>query len=306
MATGTTSGTKDKKSVQSSLTASPSADWKTFQHSTGLSLRYPGDWTFSVQGAAATLTPPDLATNAQGPIEAYLLLSEGANGVTSVDDPRVIPYLENQLAQFIPFLQRTEKPESIRIGNISGIALQWSGQNPLGLAVRAFMQATILKGYAIALLALGDQTKIANREAIVRAVFASLNAGAGEHDAQLVGSWKFWSYKSSADGRYGSETSRQFRLQPDGICFWSSNSESSGNFSGRDSLGNTTWAGNVASQSGSGVSQGQWTAGSGQLNVLWADGTTSRWTYQVHPGNGQGRRLFLQGDQTKPDEWVEM
>lgn len=168
------------------------------------------------------------------------------------------------------------------------------------------MQATILKGYVIVLLALGDQTRIAARETTVRTLFASLNAGEGQLDSLLVGAWKFWSYHASADGRYGSETRREFRLQADGLCFWSSNSESSGNFSDHDSFGNTTWTGGIAGQNASGVQSGKWTGGSGELNVVWDDGSTAYWKYQVNPATGPNRRLFLQGNQPKPDEWIEM
>lgn len=302
MPKGPKGGMTGDQGLHASPNATPPADWKIFKHPTGLSLHYPPDWQFSVQNAAAMLTPPDQASNAQGPSEVYLLLSESANGITSVEDPRVIPYLEAQLAQLAPFLRRGGQPESVSTANRPGIALHWSGQNPFGLAVRAFMQATILKGYV---LALGDQAKINARETTVRAIFASLDAGEGQHDPVLVGAWKFWSYHGSADGRYGSETSRQFRLQADGFCFWSSSSESSGSFAGRDSFGNTTWTGGLAGQNSSGIRRGRWTGGGGELNVVWDDGSTAYWKYQVNPPTGTNRRLFLQGNQAKPDEWVE-
>jgi hypothetical protein len=67
-------------------------------------------------------------------------------------------------------------------------------------------------------------------------------------------------------------------------------------------LGNQTFVGGVASQSANG-DRGQWTAGNGKLYVLWDDGTTGTWDYEVrNPGNG--KKLFLKGNQKEPDEWM--
>ncbi|MBI4624582.1 MAG: hypothetical protein HY736_15365 [Verrucomicrobia bacterium] len=280
------------------------SDWKVHKHPTGLSMRYPPDWTLNQTQSAAQLVPPDVASNAAGATEAYLVLGEGAQGVTSVEDPRVVQYYSQQMAQMWPFLRLTGQPERIRAGAAPGIVLTWEGTSPIGMAVRAQVLATVLKGYAVAIVALGDKTRIAARDKTVREIFASFAAGAGERDPRVVGRWKFWSYSSSADGRYGTTTDRRFALQADGNCQWSSSGESSGSFKGTNSLGETTWTGGVAGQSDSGVSRGQWSAANGALYVLWNDGSTGEWKYEVRgaPGN---RRLFLRGNKAEPDEWVE-
>ena len=279
-------------------------NWKVHRHATGLSMRYPPDWTVNQNQAALQLIPPGVVSNAAGPTEGYLVVADGAQGVTSVEDPRVIQYFGQQLAQMAPFLRLTGQPERILAGAAPGILLTWEGTNPMGMNMRAHVLATVLKGYAVAILAIGDKARIAERAKTVREIFASFAAGAGERDLRVVGRWKFWSYSSSADGRYGTTTDRRFVLQADGNCQWSGSGESSGSFKGSNSLGATTWTGGVAGQNNSGVRQGQWSAANGSLHVLWTDGSTGGWTYEVTgvPGN---RRLLLKGNSAKPDEWVE-
>jgi len=161
-----------------------------------------------------------------------------------------------------------------------------------------------MKGYGISVVALGETARVKSREKTLRGVFASFAAGAGEKDPQLVGAWKNWSYKSSADGKFGSESTRWMSLQADGTALWKSRGENSGTFSGKDSLGNETFSGGIAGQS-SDSDRGTWSAGEGKLYVQWQDGTLGEWSYRVDgaPGN---RRLFLQSaGQNKPEEWVQ-
>jgi hypothetical protein len=267
-------------------------------------MRYPPDWTVTQHPTALQLVPPNAASNASGATEVYIVLAEGAQGIASPEDPRIVQYFGQELAKFAPFLRPSGQQERVRAGPAPGVLLTWEGSNPMGMVVRARMFVTILKGYAVAILALGDQAKIAERDSVVRGMFSSFAAGAGEKDPRIVGSWKYWSYSSSAGGSYSTEINRRFVLQPDGSCFWSSGSESAGSFKGSNSLGETTWTGGVAGQNNSGVKRGQWSAGNGSLHVLWDDGSGSMWDYQVGgvPGN---RRLNLKGSGAKPDEWVE-
>ena len=279
--------------------------WKIHQHATGLSVRYPSDWQLRELGTALQLLPPDVVSNAAGPTEVYFVLGQGAQGIVSPDDPRVVQYFNQQIAQIAPFLVPSSEPEHLRPGAAPGIRLAWAGTNPMGMAVRANLFVTILKGYAVGVLALGDKSRVSGRDATVREIFYSLAAGAGQKDPVVVGAWRFWSYKGSSDGRFGTTTDRRFVLQPDGSCAWTSSGESSGTFKGTNSLGENTWTGGVAGQSGGGVDRGQWSAANGELYVLWSNGNSSKWNYQVTgvPGN---RRLLLKGAQGQPNEWVEI
>jgi hypothetical protein len=283
---------------------SSAAAWKTYSHPNGLSMSYPPEWQFKPFPQGLQLIPPDGGSNEKGPTEVYMVLAEGAQGITSAEDPRVLAYLESQLLQLAPFFRRAGEVEKIRAGAAPGIVVSWEGTNPDGLKVRALALSTILKGYGISVVALGDTKRVQSREKTLRGIFASFAAGAGEKDPQLAGSWKFWSYTSSADGKLGSERTLLVTLQADGTVLWKSYGETSGSVSGRDSLGNEKFSAGWAGQSANN-GRGTWSAGGGKIYVCWQDGTLGEWSYHLGgvPGN---RRLFLQAPgQKKSDEWVE-
>jgi hypothetical protein len=122
--------------------------------------------------------------------EAYLVFAEAAEDITSAKDPRVVQFLDQQLGQMLPFLKRSGESEKIRAGAAPGILVTWEGDNPKGMTVHAHAFATVLKGYGIALVGLGDRKQIAAREKTLRGIFASFAAGEGQKDPQLVGMWK--------------------------------------------------------------------------------------------------------------------
>ncbi|MBW3622193.1 MAG: hypothetical protein KY468_02150 [Armatimonadetes bacterium] len=272
--------------------------WKLHQHATGLSMRYPPSWKLNPLEGALQLVPPDVTSTASGPTEAYFVLGEGAEGVSSPEDPRVVAFLEQQVQQIAPFLQRAGGVEKIKAATAPGILVTWEGQSPTGMALRAQAHTTILKGYGITLFTLGVKEKIAAREKTVRSIFSSFAAGEGKRDPQLVGAWRFWSYKASADGKFGTERSSQMVLHANGQCQWSGKSESSGSFS------NSQIQGSYAGSSGD-ADRGTWTAANGELYIMWNDGSVSTWDYQVSGAPG-GRKMLLKGSGNKPDEWMEI
>ncbi|HOW64481.1 MAG TPA: hypothetical protein P5186_17460 [Candidatus Paceibacterota bacterium] len=138
----------------------------------------------------------------------------------------------------------------------------------------------------------------------LRGVFASFAAGEGQKDPQLVGTWKYWHYSTSALGGYSTERTRFLALRPDGTCLWSSHAESGGSVQGRDSLGNETYrAGHVGV--GEASDRGTWSAGSGKLYVMWQNGSLSEWEYTVSGQTGSRRLLLKNSNQQTADEWME-
>lgn len=273
------------------------AAWKTHQHATGLSMKYPPNWKLQPMDGGLQLIPPDVATSASGPMEAYFVLGQGTEGISSPEDPRVVAHLDQVVTQLAPFLRRTGGVEKIKAATAPGIRVTWEGANPMGVNLRAQANTTILKGIGITLFTMGDKSKIAARDRTMEAIFSSFAAGEGKRDPQIVGAWRFWSYKSSADGKFGSEQSRQMVLQPDGTALWSNKSESSGIFSGGVTGG---YAG--ASASGD---RGTWTAANGELYIQWEDGSFGSWDYKVS-GTPGSRKLLLKGAAAQPDEWMEI
>ncbi|HEY5912893.1 MAG TPA: hypothetical protein VJA21_20060 [Verrucomicrobiae bacterium] len=280
------------------------AAWKTYRHATGLTMSYPADWQLKEHPQMLQLVPSDAASNADGPTEAYLAFAEAAEDIRSAEDPRVVQFLDGQLGQLMPFLKRTGEVEKIRAGAAPGVLATWEGTNPKGMTVRAHAFATVLKGYGVALVGLGDQTRIAAREKTLRGIFASFAAGEGQRDPQLIGTWKYWHYSTSGLGGFSTEITRFLMLRADGTCRWSSQSESGGSARGTDSLGNQTWSAGVAGVSG-GADQGTWSAGNGKLYIMWRNGSLSEWNYSV-AGEPGARRLMLKGGgQQQADEWLE-
>jgi hypothetical protein len=280
------------------------AAWKTYRHPTGLQMAYPPDWQLKEHPGMLQVIPPDAASNADGPTEAYLVFAEAAEGARSAEDPRVVQYLDGQLGQLIPSLKRAGEPEKVRAGAAPGILATWEGTNARGMLIRAQAFATILKGYGVALVGLGDKDQISRREKTLRGIFASFAAGEGQKDLQLVGAWKYWHYSTSAMGGFSTERTRFLRLGADGTCVWSSQTESGGSVQGRDSAGNETWRAGIAGV-GEGSDCGTWSAGNGKLYILWQNGSLSEWGYSVS-GQVGDRRLRLKGsNQQEPDEWIE-
>lgn len=280
------------------------ATWKTCRHPTGLAMSYPPDWQLKELPQMLQLIPPDAASNADGPTEAYLVLAQAAEDARSAEDPRVVAYLDGQLGQLMPFLKRVGELEKIRAGAAPGILVTWEGDNPKGMLVRSHAFATILQGYGVALVALGDKKLIAGREKTLRGIFASMAAGEGEKDTRLVGAWKYGHYSSSALGGHSTESTRFLTVRADGTCRWSSQTETAGNLKGRDSGGNETWTAGYAGVGGDN-DRWTWSAGNGKLYVMWQNGSLSEWDYNVS-GQPAGRRLLLKGsNQQKPDEWME-
>src|SRR5206468_796910 len=112
------------------------------------------------------------ASNARGATEGYFVTGEGAGGITSAEDPRVLIYLETQLAQVAPFLRRTGEVEKIRAGATPGILVRWEGTNPDGQKIQAQSLATIMKGFGIGIFAIGEVDPIKAREKTLRGIFA--------------------------------------------------------------------------------------------------------------------------------------
>ena len=285
----------------------PEAAWKEFKHATGLAIRYPPTWTLAEAPGVPgmVLTPPDAEKTAEGPQEIYLVLAANAEGLKDVQDPRYYQQLLAQMAQLAPNLKVSGQPEKVQLGGQPGMIVTWTGKHPtLGHAVSAKVYGTIIKSFSAGILAMGKQERITQRDATLRAIFATLVAGAGERDPALVGRWKYWTYKSSANGAYSSERTSWLTLKADGTCLYSSKSESSASLSGKNAGGETTWTGGFAGQ-GSDGDRGSWTGSQGQAYVIWEAGGSEASSYKVQ-GNPGHRKLFLQRPgQKEPVELME-
>lgn len=272
----------------------------TYQHPTGAELTLPAGWqvTESPQ-IGVQLIPPELAYNAQGPAELYLVSAQPAPNLARVDDPAVVAYVDQSLRQLIPMLSPPSAPAPCG----PGIALRWTAHNPqTGAAILAVAMLQLAHGAVAGIIALGEAPRVTGRLPALEDIFASFRKGEGRRDPALVGVWHYWSFK--ATGNVSSETRKTMQLAADGTVVERSGHEGLGSFTGKDGLGNTAWTAGYGAQSSDGRT-GTWTAGDGMIWIQWQDGSGLRWQYQVGGPPG-GRRLMVQAPGARePMEWNE-
>jgi hypothetical protein len=173
-----------------------------YRHPTGLSFRYPQGWTVKRSAGTETLLliPPNPAMRRRAPTELYFLLAEkvAEEGGQSIDDPRVSEYLDAQIRSVSAALQRVGPPGAINLAETKGIVVDWHVRSPRGDGRGARAFAAIIKGYRVTLIALGLKERLAARDAALRQIFSSFEAGepqqgqpqgqrpAGPRDRRLV------------------------------------------------------------------------------------------------------------------------
>ena len=171
----------------------PAEQGKTYRHPVGFSLWYPARWTLTEHPEVLQLAPPDPATTQAGPSEVYLVLGESVagEGIADAGDPQVVEYLDQQLQALAPFLERQGAPKAAAMDQGSGVVIEWRGANASGDRVLARVRVTIVKEYAVALVALGFDEPVEKREPELKRIFASFLLGEGRRDPRLAGTWSY-------------------------------------------------------------------------------------------------------------------
>jgi hypothetical protein len=274
-----------------------SAQGEIYRHPTGCSFRVPQGWRAAETQVGVQLVPPDVGMTAQGPSELYLVSALPAPGISSEQDPRIAAHYDAINARFFPFLRREGAPRPVEGG---GVALTWSGRNPMGMDSFGFTLVRLLRGQALSFGGLGDRARVQQRRALVEESFRSLAWGDSTRDPQLVGTWHHWHYQGGKT--VSGETRRQVALLPDGTAVESSNTETIGVFSERD-LGRGLSA-SFGVQGGSGR-RGTWSADGTTLFVQWSDGTAVQARYQLSGYPGARKLVCLPLGAEKPFEWTE-
>ncbi len=279
--------------------ASPSGDTQVFRHPTGGQFKVPPGWSALPSAGGVQLIPPGAGFDAAGPTEVYAVTTEPAPGIAAADDPRVLAYLDQSLAQMIPNVERAGPPEPLG----SGIRVRHHARNPLtGAQIDVMSLVTLLRGVAVGVVGIAEPAILAGRLPALESVFVSLAWGEGDQDPALVGEWHAWSYQA---GTYlSAETRQTIELAPDGTAAMRSSTETAGNLKGRDAEGNTSWTAGIAGQRGH-QRIGTWSAGGGMLYLIWADGTSATWKYQVSGARGDRRVTLVAPGASKPTEWTE-
>ncbi len=229
----------------------------------GLAFRTPDGWTAKTNGQAALLAPPDLAMEPGGknPSELYLIMALPA--VKDLKDPQVASILGGQYFPAQAQVQSAGPAEPFHAASGNGYLHRLTAVSQ-GVALAVDIYVVEIQGGGVAgVMAIGRPALLARREALIRAVAASLSrqapamgavpttaAGtlAAEWDQRLRGKklYQFSAY-SSSPGSGGYNSQKTLFLAASGAYEFKRSGSASINVSGA--------SGTSASQSGA---QGQW------------------------------------------------
>ncbi len=250
---------------------------KEYTHATGGKFKYPKNWTVKEGDGYLLLSPPDAKEG-----EIILITAESAEGQKDPGSAEVLAYLDSQIAESIPDARRSGKIENTVAGAGKGVIVTWKGSvSGTQATIRSYV--TIVKGYGVALTVIGSQVDIEKRDPILRQIFQSIGWGQGKIDERLVGTWNYWGYKGTSDGKYGREEKVRAVLRADGTFTYSNQAETSITASGEG------WSGGMASRRGDGYA-GTWTADGSTIYLNFEDGTSETFEYRFEQ---QGANVFL-------------
>jgi hypothetical protein len=287
---GRAAGGKGKAQLRRDI---PAEQGETYRHPVGFSLWYPARWTLTEHPEALQLAPPDPATTAAGPSEVYLVFGESVagEGITHAGDAQVVAYLDQQVQAFAPFLVRQGAPKSAAMDEGSGVVIDWSGSNAAGDRVLARARVTIVKEYAVALIALGLQEPVEKREPELKRIFASFRLGDGSRDPQLAGTWSYLTSKAITNtsqwetawsrAQLASDDSTTLVTGPDGAWTRTKRHYMIAGAGG-------TWIESTDVK----VDRGRWFAGGGRLTLVGDKGSWEDYDYRLLQ-TPEGVRLLL-------------
>jgi hypothetical protein len=276
----------------------PKTKGRMYRHVAGFSFWYPDDWTVKVQNAFLQLVPEDARSTADGPTELYLLTGQSVAGenITKPEDSRVVAYLERELRSLSPTFVRSGTMSRVTMSQGSGIALDWTAKSPKNDELLARSYVAIIRDHGVALTALGIKAQIAERDAVLRKIFASFGIGEGQRDQKLVGTWKLTS-------EYGLTNTSPFETDYSRAKLVSATTSTisfaaDGTWVRRDQNHMIAGSGGLWIEDKSEkVNRGKWNAGNAELYLIWKDDSWSDYKYRIQ-ATPQGRRMRLESGKT--------
>ena len=274
-----------------------------YHHPLGFSFWYPKGWTVKEVEGALQLIPANAARTADGAAELYGITGyplEGS-GISSIDDPKVAAFLDQQMRGIFPSLQRLEGSTPFNLPATKGIRYEWEARGSKAV-LRARAYGCILKNYGVVLFAAGVKDNILARDGDLDRIFTSFSASASKIDAAVVGGWSlrstFETYNPSV------------YVNPSAKAHSVSESQTSLVFRGDGSATRTELSRTIAGGSGvwidSGdqrtVKNGHWSAGNGSLYILWDDNSSDGYRYQIKRSGGSTILQLIEG--RRGEHWV--
>lgn len=271
---------------------------QVYNHPLGFRFWYPAGWKVQAQEEGLQLVPGDASAAGAGASEYYAMtaVSVAGEGITTADDPRVVAFVEQQVAQFLPALRRTGDVMRLALDNGRAICVDWEAPGAQGQTIAARAYVTVLQEYGVALFAAAVKDRLAARDADLRRVFSSVGVQAGAVDPAIVGRWTLTStyalsndmgqavgnYDSYTKAKMVSESQRSLELNADGSAMRTTRREMIAGAAG-------LW---IEDKSNT-VDRGRWNAGDGHLYLTWENGDVEHYRYRLGQGP-QGRELRLE------------
>ncbi len=270
---------------------------KTYRHVAGFTFWYPDGWTVKENGDALEIAPVAGRKTAEGPAMVYAIIGDSVagQGISTGADPRVAAYLDKAMFQISRATQctlsRGRGTTTVKMSSGQGALYEWNGTDHKRQAVQVRAYACVLKGWGIALLAIGRKAGVEAADPRTRKIFASFNVGAGQKDAALAGSWRLRStYSLRNESPFETDWSRA-QMVSESQSYLRFNAD--GTWKRLDKHHMLVGAGGVWLESKEDkTSEGTWNAGDGTLFMLWKDGSWNDFKYRVG-GAGAARRLRL-------------
>ena len=263
-----------------------------FRHPLGFQCWRPKDW--SVQGGAnnPVLVPPDPKRNRFGLAEYYAFMGDTAEGITQPDDPRIVQYFQQGLANRFPFLRPTGRPKVVPVSSGKGAILTWEGVQPqLNKPYVLQVFVTLLRGWGVALVAVGEKDAVMAREKDLRAIFDSFGCTEGKVDRNVVGAWNLVAETSIWNkSPFETDISRARAVASHKTTL---TLNADGNFVRVYKYHMIALGAGVGLESkDEKISRGRWSASGGKLYLVYQDQKWSSFDYRLKQSQG-GRELRL-------------
>jgi hypothetical protein len=276
---------------------------QVYKHPVGFTFWYPDGWTLKEVDDALQLTPPNAGVQNGQPTEVYFITGQplAGTGITKVDDPQVIAFLDALIAQKVsPLLKRAQAPAALPTTQGPGMYMEWELKADKG-AVLARTYACILKEFGIVFGAVGVKEKITARDTELKAIFASFGVEAAKQDPAVVGAWQLFTTRTlrnednvnftTDDPRRASSVSDEqttLQLAPDGTAVRTSVYRMIAG-GGAAGSGGKVWLDTGDQRE---TKKGRWYAGNDTLCILWDNGSMDSWKYGVVKGDAPTLKLL--------------
>jgi hypothetical protein len=156
------------------------AGYTQHQHPQGFTFSAPANWTKTMDNNVMIMVPDDALQTPQGPAEAALVYAEQAPGITSVGDPQVQQYFNQQVAQVFPYLQSQGKKET-RIGGV----FYYAGRSPNNIDMVGQLYVKLSNNMALVSFGLSPRDRMQGRQQIFYMINESSSMAGGGQMQQM-------------------------------------------------------------------------------------------------------------------------